>query len=143
MPAPDLIVPLASSLLGGLIVAVVNHLMTKRREHAKKLAELRIEHLIECWRKLERGALVGEYFSQESRNVAYDGVEDAVARIILLGTEREVEIARRTTAKLSNNNPDAIVELLNELRSNLRRELSLERLPKMENVFFRVHRDKK
>ena len=75
--------------------------------------------------------------------MAYDGVEDAVARIILLGTEREVEIARRTTAKLSNNNPDAIVELLNELRSNLRRELSLERLPKMENVFFRVHRDKK
>jgi hypothetical protein len=48
VPAPDLIAPLASSVIGGLVVALVNHVMTKRREHEKKLAELRIEHLIEC-----------------------------------------------------------------------------------------------
>jgi hypothetical protein len=60
-----------------------------------------------------------------------------------LGTEREVEIAGNVTAKLSKNDPEAIVELLNELRSNLRRELGLKRLPSMENVFFRIHRYKK
>jgi hypothetical protein len=141
--ASDLITPLASSVVGGLVVALVNHIMTKRREHEKKLAELRIEHLIECWRKLERGALVGDQASQESKNDAYDGIEDAIARITLLGTEREVEIAANVTAELSKNHPEAIVALLNELRSNLRRELGLKSLPMMEDVFFRVRRDKK
>ena len=125
------------------MVALVNHIMTMRREHEKKLAELRIEHLIECWRKLERGALVGDQASQESKNDAYDGIEDAIARITLLGTEREVEIAANVTAELSKNHPEAIVALLNELRSNLRRELGLKSLPMMEDVFFRVRRDKK
>ena len=143
MLASDLITPLASSVVGGLVVALVNHIMTKRREHEKKLAELRIEHLIECWRKLERGALVGDQASQESKNDAYDGIEDAIARITLLGTEREVEIAANVTAELSKNHPEAIVALLNELRSNLRRELGLKSLPMMEDVFFRVRRDKK
>jgi hypothetical protein len=141
--ASDLITPLASSVVGGLVVALVNHIMTMRREHEKKLAELRIEHLIECWRKLERGALVGDQASQESKNDAYDGIEDAIARITLLGTEREVEIAANVTAELSKNHPEAIVALLNELRSNLRRELGLKSLPMMEDVFFRVRRDKK
>ena len=143
MLASDLITPLASSVVGGLVVALVNHIMTMRREHEKKLAELRIEHLIECWRKLERGALVGDQASQESKNDAYDGIEDAIARITLLGTEREVEIAANVTAELSKNHLEAIVALLNELRSNLRRELGLKSLPMMEDVFFRVRRDKK
>jgi hypothetical protein len=141
--ASDLIAPLASSVIGGVVVALVSHFMTKRREHEKKLAELRIEHLIECWRKIERAALVGDEASQESKNDAYDGIEDAIARITLLGTAQEVEMAQSVTVKLSKNNPEAVVELLNELRSNLRRELGLKALPKMENVFFRVHRDKK
>lgn len=125
------------------MVALVSHFMTKRREHEKKLAELRIEHLIECWRKIERAALVGGEASRESKNDAYDGIEDAIARITLLGTEREVEIAANVTAELSKIHPEAIVELLNELRSNLRRELGLKSLPMMEDVFFRVRRDKK
>jgi hypothetical protein len=138
----NLILPLASSVIGGLVVALVNNLMTKRREHEKKLAELRIEHLIECWRKIERAASVGVDASQESRNEAYDRIEEAIARIILLGTEREVEIASSVTARLSKNDPEAIVELMNELRSNLRQDLGLKMLPKIENVFFRIHRVK-
>jgi hypothetical protein len=138
----NLILPLASSVIGGLVVALVNNLMTKRREHEKKLAELRIEHLIECWRKIERAASVGVDASQESRNEAYDRIEEAIARIILLGTEREVEIASSVTATLTKHDPEAIVELMNELRSNLRQDLGLKMLPKIENVFFRIHRVK-
>ncbi len=143
MLASDVIVPLASSVIGGVLVTAANHVMTKRREHDKKLAELRIEHLIECWRKIERGALVGDSAAPGARNDAYDGFEDAIARIVLLGTEREVEIAVSVTNQLSRNNPEAVVELLNELRLNLRQELGLKRLPSMENVFFRLRRDKK
>ena len=65
------------------MVALVNHIMTRRREHEKTLAELRIEHLIECWRKIERGALVADGANRDSKNDAYDGIEDAIARITL------------------------------------------------------------
>ena len=117
--------------------------MTKRREHTKKLTELRIEHLIECWRKIEHASLVPNDSSPKIRSDAYDGMDDAIARITLLGTEREIEIANRVAIELSQNNSAAVVDLLNELRTNLRRELSLETVPKMKKVFFRMHRDKK
>lgn len=143
MPASEVIIPLLTSVVGGLVVALVNHFMTKRREHARKLEELRIEQLIDCWRKIERGALVPEYASQELRDEAYDGVEEAIARISLLGTASEVKIAAGVTERLSRNDPSSIVELLNELRSSLRRELGLTRLPEVGNLFFRIRRDKK
>lgn len=143
MPASDLIVPLASSVTGGFVVALVNHFMTKRREHARKLEELRIEQLIDCWRKIERGALVPEDARAESKSEAYDGFEEAIARVTLLGTDREVEIAARVTQRLREKDSGAIVDLLNELRSSLRRELGLTKVPETANLFFRVHRDKK
>ena len=143
MPASEIIAPLASSIVGGVVVALVNHLMTKRREHAKKLTELRIEQLIDCWRKLERGALVPEDASAESKSEAYDGFEEAIARVTLLGTDRDVEIAASVTQRLSEKDSGAIVDLLNELRSSLRRELGLTKVPDTANLFFRSHRDKK
>jgi hypothetical protein len=136
------LISLASSLFGGLIVAFANHWMTKRRDYEKRLAELRVTLLIECWRKLERGALVSTSADEKSRNDAYDGMEDAIARIKLLGTLRETAMAEDVSRRLSAKEPAAVVELLNELRKNLRQELNLKMLPDMEDIFFRIHREK-
>ncbi|MDE2364892.1 MAG: hypothetical protein KGM42_19615 [Hyphomicrobiales bacterium] len=134
---------LAASVVGGVVVALFSHWMSRQRESEKRLAELRIAHLIECWRKIERAALLGKEIDDQARSDAYDGIDDAVARIKLLGTAQEVELADKFALKLSAGQSDAIVPLLNELRRSLRRELSLEALPEMENIFFRVHRVKK
>ncbi len=134
---------LAASVVGGLIVAFFAHWTTRQRDSEKLLAELRIAHLIECWRKIEPAAVISEGADDKTRSEAYDGIDDAVARIKLLGTSREVELADEVIVKLSDGKPDAIVPLLNELRVSLRRELSLEALPGMENGFFRIHRVKK
>jgi hypothetical protein len=143
MGLEQILSPLLASIIGGLVVAFANHFMTRRRETEKRLAELRIGHLIECWRKIEHASLIPEHSGPGVRNDAYDGMDDAVARITLLGTRREIEIANQVARELSNNNSSAVVDLLNELRASLRRELSLEEAPKMENVFFRMRRDEK
>lgn len=141
MTTLDLLQPLAPSIIGGIVVAVFNHAMTKRRERGKALAELRVAQLTECWGKIERAALLGAGVSAQSRDEAYDGLDRAVAKIRLLGTRREIEICDSFTVALSQGNGAAVIELLNELRRSLRDELGLESVPKMTNTFFRIHRD--
>jgi hypothetical protein len=132
---------LLSSIAGGLVVAFVNHLMTRQREHEKKLADLRIQHLIESWRKIEKASVVDRSpSSRDKMNSLYDGLEDAVANIMLLGTQEEVELARKFSRELAEKRTSSANELLNALRASLRAELGLKVVPDM-NVFLRMSRD--
>jgi hypothetical protein len=140
MDAEHTLAPLFASIIG--VVALANHFMTKWREHEKKLVELRVEHLIECWRKIEHASLIAENSASLVRSEAYDGMDDAIARITLLGTKREIEIANSVVVALTQIDSSAVVDLLNELRGTLRKELGLEQVPKMQNEFFRMRRDK-
>ena len=135
------VLSLLSSIAGGLIVALVNHVMTRRREHEKKLADLRIQHLIDSWRKIEKASVVDRSpSSKEKRNSLYDGLEDAVASIMLLGTEKEVGLALKFSKELAEKRTSSADELLNALRASLRAELGLKGVADM-NVFLRMSRD--
>jgi hypothetical protein len=141
MDVNPIVLSLLSSIAGGLIVAFVNHLMTKRREHDKKLADLRIQHLIDSWRKIEKASVVDRSpSSRDKRNSLYDGLEDAIASIMLLGTEKEVELARKFSRELAEKRTSSADELLNALRASLRAELGLKSVADM-NVFLRMSRD--
>lgn len=141
MDVNPLILSLISSIVGGLIVAFVNHAMTKRREHQKKLNDLRIQHLIDSWRKIEKASVVDRSPSAKAKNDSlYDGLEDAIASIMLLGTEKEVELARKFSKELAANRISSADELLNALRASLRSELGLKSVADM-NVFLRMRRD--
>ena len=143
MPASDLIAPLASSIVGGLVVALVNHFMTKRREHEKKLAEVRIEHLIKCWKQIERASNTENVTDRTELNRRYDELEDAIASIVLLGAKKEVETARKFAVALAEGTDKSATELLQSLRDSLRAELELEPVEGLGHLFFRMHRDKK
>jgi hypothetical protein len=141
MDVNPIVLSLLSSIAGGLIVAFVNHLMTKRREHDKKLADLRIQHLIDSWRKIEKASVVDRSpSSRDKRNSLYDCLEDAIASIMLLGTEKEVELARKFSRELAEKRTSSADELLNALRASLRAELGLKSVADM-NVFLRMSRD--
>jgi hypothetical protein len=143
VPAPDLIVPLASSIIGGLVVALVNHFMTRRRERDKKLADVRIEHLIKCWKQIERASNTENVTDRAELNRRYDELEDAIASIVLLGAKREVETAREFAGSLAQGTDKPATELLQSLRESLRAELELEPVEGLGHLFFRMHRDKK
>lgn len=134
---------LIASLVGGVIVAGVNHWLTQRRDFRRKLTELRIEQLIDCWVKLERTALPPEGHGEERLRQIFQDADDAMARIKLLGTASEVALALTVEDKLTAGISPAVVDLLNELRVNLRRELELESVKPLRNFFFRFHRTQK
>ena len=141
MDLSPIVLSLLSSIAGGLIVAFVNHAMTRRREHERKLTDLRIQNLIDSWRKIEKASAVDHSPSaRDKRNSLYDGLEDAVASIMLLGTEKEVELARQFSRELAEKRTSSADELLNALRSSLRAELGLKGVADM-NVFLRMSRD--
>jgi hypothetical protein len=131
---------LIASILGGLIVALANHWLTKRRDFRRKLTELRVEQLIDCWVKLERAALLPSRADSATVETVFNDADGAMARIRLLGTKQEIDLADSVQAKLSHGDSAAIAELLSELRAHLRRELDLQPVPRLENIFFRFHR---
>ena len=141
MNTDAIVVSLISSIIGGLIVAFANHVMTRRREHEKKLSDLRIQHLIDSWKKIEKASVADHSEKgKDKKNALYDGLEDAIASIVLLGTKKEVELARMFAIELSHGAGASSTELLNALRASLRIELGLEGVEDM-NVFLRMRRD--
>jgi hypothetical protein len=141
MDVNSVILSLIASIVGGLVVAFANHAMTKQREYERKLADLRVQHLIDCWRKIEKASVVDRSpSSKDKRNSLYDGLEDAVASIMLLGTEKEVELARNFSRELAEKRTSSADELLNALRASLRAELGLKSVADM-NIFLRMSRD--
>jgi hypothetical protein len=137
-----IILSLASSVIGGLVVALANHWMTKRRELDKKLVDIRVEHLVSCWTKIERASVVNhDVIASDEKKQRYDDLEAAVARIMLLGDSREIEAARSLAVELSKGAGASTNELLNALRDSLRRQFRLEPVAGMD-VFFRMRREK-
>ena len=117
--------------------------MTKRREHEKKLAEVRIEHLIKCWKQIERASNTENMTDRAELSRRYDDLEDAIASIVLLGAKKEVEAAPSFAAALAEGSDNSATELLQSLRDSPRAELELEPVEGLGHSFFRMHRDKK
>jgi uncharacterized protein YigA (DUF484 family) len=143
VPAADIITPLPSSVIGGLAVALVNHLMTRRRERDKKLAEARIEQLIRSWKQIERASNTEKVTDRAELDRRYDELEQAIASIVLLGAKREVGAARKLAVALTEGADRSANELLQLLRDSLRAELELEPVEGLGHLYIRMHRDKK
>ncbi|MCM2291682.1 hypothetical protein NAC44_04985 [Allorhizobium sp. BGMRC 0089] len=136
-----LIMSLLSALIGGGVVALVNHLLTARRERSRKLADLRIQTLIDAWRKIEASVIPPNDTSYRDMNSISDGIEGAIASIILLGHSNEVKLAEEVCRDFSSGKGVSVDLLLKGLKSSIRRELGLKGAVG-ENFHLRVYRDK-
>ena len=136
------ILSLTSSVIGGLVVALASHWMTKRRDLEKKLVDIRVEQLVSSWTKIERASVVnhGDIAAEEKKR-RYDDLEIAVASIMLLGDAREIEAAKSFAFEMAKGSGASVYELLNALRDSLRRQFKLEPVSGMD-VFFRMRREK-
>ncbi len=137
--APEIIIPLLSAVLGGSIVAIVNHFLNTRRERKRKLADLRIQTLITSWQKIEAASNI-EDWKQRDRGSLYSGLEEAIANVMLLGNAKEIALARDFCIQVSNGSGASALPLLMALRSSLRNELGLEN-PAGDYMFLRMHRE--
>lgn len=106
------------------LASVLTHLLTSRRDLANRRRELRIEYLLSAYRTMadspERSLYRG---SSDAR-----AFEKAVADIQLLGSRQQVELATELATEMttkSRADPDPLLQLL---RDDLRKEMSLEAL---------------
>ena len=115
----------ALKLLVPAIVAVLGwfaaHQFNVHRDRANKQRDLRIQFLLEAYRRLESAAERPETRSEER-----DKFESALADIQLLGTKEQIEELMQFFAKHSSNGGASILPLLELLRTHLRSELKLE-----------------
>jgi hypothetical protein len=117
--------PLIGPALAALVAIVgfgISHWLTSKRDQVAEKRKIRINFMIEAYRKIEsgssRGPNAGKYTEQ---------FQSALADIQLLGSTEQAELARRIASALGEGSGSSVKlnELLNALRSELRRELNL------------------
>ena len=98
----------------------VVHYLAGKRDQANKRRDLRVQYLIEAYRRLEFAG------NRPLTEEVAPEFEKAVADIQLFGTPKQVELAQAFALGFAKNGTHPLDPLLNELRQELRKELNLE-----------------
>ena len=115
-------------LLVTTVIAVagwwVVHRMTAKRDRENKRRDLRIQYLIDAYRKLE-----GVSNREENSPEWAKKLESAIADIQLFGSARQVAMAKEFASDMAAQRGASADDLLKDLRKDLRQELLLENVP--------------
>ena len=114
-----------NSIIGVLIIVIgwfVGYFLSKRHDAINKRKEMRINYLINAWRSLESA-------SNRENNDFLENFETSIADIQLFGTKKQIELAQKFAVELSENKSANNLDLLIDLRNDLRKELQLEKVP--------------
>jgi hypothetical protein len=115
---------LFAQLLATFFVAALGwwaaHSLSARRDLSNERRKLRVQYLLEAYRRLEDSANRGEVSSQQGK------LESAIADIQLLGSPHQVTLAQQFAQRMATDGTALADELLSDLRDSLRNELHLE-----------------
>ena len=118
--------PLIGPALAALVAIIgwgVVHRLSITKDRNAKQRDMRIQFLLEAYRRLESAANRPEAGKEER-----DQFESALADIQLLGTKQQIEELMRFLGEWNSTRGSASINpLLELLRSHLREELSLEK----------------
>jgi len=123
----QLLIPLLVTTVIAISGWVVGHSLNAERDLQNTRIELRIKYLLEAYRNLE--ASVESVITREN----LDTLESAISDIQLLGTPEQVDKVLLWSSKFSEDGVQKDVnlqDLLEDLRSNLRKELGLLKIDK-------------
>jgi uncharacterized membrane protein YciS (DUF1049 family) len=109
---------IVTTVVGWLIV----HIFDKHRDNLNKKKEIRINFLINAWRLLESA-------SNQENNALVHNTEIAIADIQLFGSKRQIELAQKIAIDMATSKHADTLDLLKNLRADLRKELKLEAVP--------------
>ena len=109
-------VPALIAVLGWFIA----HQFNAYRDRVNKKRELRIQYLLEAYRRLE--SVINRPTQTEEQKLRY---ESAMADIQLLGTPEQANLAARCMTEQAEKGTANIDDLLNLLRKDLRAEIRL------------------
>ena len=125
--------PLLLSLLVTVVLAVGGwyavHRLSMNRDQENKRRELRIQYLLEAYRRLENSS------NRPDLSAYARDLESALTDIQLLGSKGQVQLAHEFAVSMAKDRTASLDPLVANLRSELRRELGLEALPDRIIVF--------
>jgi hypothetical protein len=113
----DQLVSIGITVLLSLLGWYIAYWTTVRRDRLSKKRDLRIQYLIDAYRRLESTA--------NRNNAVMDGLESAVADIQLFGSPEQVGLVREFAIKFAADGGASLEDLLESLRGDLRKELEL------------------
>jgi hypothetical protein len=117
----QLLLPLLVTTFVALSGWVIVHYFNSKRDLLNKRRELRVQYLIEAYRRLEAASHANNL---KERRL---DVESAIADIQLFGTPQQIQLAVKFAKELSEKKIASLDELLTDLRKDLRAELELEK----------------
>jgi hypothetical protein len=113
------IITIIISVVGWLLVIggwFFVHRLSKRRDLENKQREIKIQYLINAWRKVVEFDTI--------RN--YQSLSEALLTIQLLGTPKQIELIKQLIDNSFHKKEYNAKELSDDLRSSLRQELGFE-----------------
>ncbi len=137
----QLLIPLLVTTVVAVSGWVVGHRLNAQRDLQNKRIELRIKYLLEAYRNLESSV------ETEVSRKNLDILESAISDIQLLGTPEQVDKVLSWSSQFSKVGIQKDVnlqDLLEDLRTSLRRELGLPKIDqKIRHVKFTLASDAK
>jgi len=116
----------------------VGNWLSLRRDRINKRRDLRVQYLIEAYRRLENASNRQPLPEEHGR-----ALESAIADIQLFGSPTQVELAIRFARGFAQSKNESLDNLLADLRSDLRKELTLESVPSARVILRLVPPSKK
>ncbi|MCK5595532.1 hypothetical protein KAI19_05085 [bacterium] len=123
----EITIAIIIAALGWIIV----HRFTSRRDRKNKIREIRIQYLIEAFRKIGMAA------QREKPDACFSELESSFHDVQLFGSEKQINTLMEFLDEYREKKTANVDMLLNELRDDLRKELSLS-LIKWKIKFFRI-----
>ena len=120
---PDQIFTVLASGSLAVLGWLVGYFTTIRRDRLSKRRDLRTQYLLDAYRRLE-----GASERREPGTIDERALESAVSDIQLLGSREQVELAEQFAAEFAGKGQASVNPLLQALRLELRKELSLSPL---------------
>ena len=130
----QLLLPLLTTTFVAIAGWLAGHTLNARRDLRNKKREIRVQYLLEAYRRLEAGTCRGSIHGTDFAAP----FESAIADIQLLGTIEQARMAKELATAIAQRRDDASAgTLLMSLRDALREELNLD-LINEKPVHFRL-----
>lgn len=121
----QLLLPLIVTAIVAILGWVIAHVLTSNRDRANKHRDIRLQYLIEAYRRL--GDASGRHLSSETEYA--QRLESALADIQLFGSLTQVEKLKKILEDYAADGNAYLDEVINDLRDELRKELDLPPIP--------------
>jgi hypothetical protein len=130
------LLPLLITSIVTIVGWYIAHQIAVRRDRLAKKRDLRVQYLIDAYRKLE-SVTARKVLTDDERKDIIKNLESAIADIQLFGSSTHIKYAYEFTQELKTNMEPSLTPLLTALRNDLRSELNLSK-PGMEIRHLRI-----